>query len=70
MTIIRIPFTVGNRTHWVSVDPADAIRKPVQRAPLVGRTGRTYRYVTLRFTCCPHLTATVIEPQETDHATV
>lgn len=67
---MRIPFTVGNRTHWVSVDPADAIRKPVQRAPLVGRTGRTYRYVTIRFTHHLHLTATVIEPKDTDHATV
>jgi hypothetical protein len=70
MRIIRIPFTVGDRTHWVSVDPADVVRKPVQRAPLVGRTGRTYRYVTLLFTCCPHLTATVIDPKDTDHATV
>lgn len=68
-TYIRLPFNHRGRTHWVSVDPADAVYRPTVRVPLLNKVGKPYRYVTLRITESP-LSVTVIEPKEPNHATL
>lgn len=66
--MIRVPFTYRRRDHWVSIDPAIATTRPHWRVPILTHSGRIHRYVTIRFSLTPHLTATVIEPKEPTHA--
>lgn len=46
---IRVPFMVGRRQHWLTIDLRD-LRFGVRdfRVPLVGPTGRRYRHVWVR----------------------